>query len=285
MVPVPGVAALEKIHFKFPASRGDVPLQIESLGHNPEQEEVLRPQGYPGYHWIETASGMGEVEIGGRKVLLARGQGLFLVPGVPHRYRALGWPWSTSYLTFAGPLASDIVGSLGLRLSSWYQWDETGEFAGFLQGEIAGLRENGWGTEWSRSEVVYRFLLRCRSLCRPHDGVETTVLQERMGPLFQHIENNIWNPGFGVAEMADFLHVSARHLNDLFRKLAQTSPYQYLQDLRLAEARRLLLSEPSVGIKEIAARVGFRDPSHFILAFRKATGVSPGQFRKSPVAA
>jgi AraC-like DNA-binding protein len=36
-----------------------------------------------------------------------------------------------------------------------------------------------------------------------------------------------------------------------------------------------------LSIHEIAARLGFRNPSHFFVLFKKYVGVSPLQYRKS----
>jgi AraC-like DNA-binding protein len=41
------------------------------------------------------------------------------------------------------------------------------------------------------------------------------------------------------------------------------------------------LLESGIGIKEIAHRLGFASPGNFSTAFRRATGVSPRQFRST----
>lgn len=64
-----------------------------------------------------------------------------------------------------------------------------------------------------------------------------------------------------------------------FQKMTGMSPNEYLINLRLANACNKLL-EGSSNIGEIAIQCGFCDSNHFIKAFRKRHGVTPGNFRK-----
>jgi transcriptional regulator GlxA family with amidase domain len=58
------------------------------------------------------------------------------------------------------------------------------------------------------------------------------------------------------------------------------SPIEYLLALRLQEARRLLTST-ELTLSAIALNTGFFDQSHFTKRFRKMTGMTPTQFRKT----
>jgi AraC-like DNA-binding protein len=58
-----------------------------------------------------------------------------------------------------------------------------------------------------------------------------------------------------------------------------TPPGQYLLDLRMQKARRLLV-ESEARIGEIAARVGFQDLLYFSRRFHLSTGLSPSAYRK-----
>ena len=55
---------------------------------------------------------------------------------------------------------------------------------------------------------------------------------------------------------------------------------QYLNDFRIAEAKRLL-NEHSLSISEIAYRVGYNNVTHFNRVFKSETNFSPGDFRLS----
>jgi AraC-like DNA-binding protein len=70
------------------------------------------------------------------------------------------------------------------------------------------------------------------------------------------------------------LPMSADHLRKLFRKATGHTPAQYLINLRVAEAKRLLKSG-LLTAKQVAARVGIDDPYYFSRLFFKATGQRP----------
>lgn len=60
-------------------------------------------------------------------------------------------------------------------------------------------------------------------------------------------------------------------------------PLQYLRGIRLRHAARLLKKSPPLPIPTVAVRSGFSSRSRFSQAFRKEFGVSPAEFRSSPV--
>jgi transcriptional regulator GlxA family with amidase domain len=81
-----------------------------------------------------------------------------------------------------------------------------------------------------------------------------------------------------VSEMARRVNLSRSRLTHLFRSEIGCSPGRYLREARLDRARQLV-EESSLSIKEIMARVGFNDPSHFTRDFSRRHGASPRKIR------
>ena len=80
-------------------------------------------------------------------------------------------------------------------------------------------------------------------------------------------------------ELAGRAGVSESSLTSAFRAVTGRAPIDYLIEIRLANARRLLAtSNQRVG--EIARQVGIPDVYYFSKLFKKTAGVSPLQFRK-----
>lgn len=77
--------------------------------------------------------------------------------------------------------------------------------------------------------------------------------------------------------------LSPSRLQALFREVTGYPPLDYLRRLRVEEARRLL-ADSRLSVKEIAARTGFRDTSHFSRVFRRVDGLSPAHFRDALLA-
>ena len=81
-----------------------------------------------------------------------------------------------------------------------------------------------------------------------------------------------------VGDMAALLGVSNAQLRRLCAKAVGATPRQLLCNMRL-QAAALLLHDPGIRIKEIQARVGIADASHFCRDFRDRFGLSPTEYR------
>jgi AraC family transcriptional regulator len=84
-----------------------------------------------------------------------------------------------------------------------------------------------------------------------------------------------------LSELAKLCDLSVRHLTRAFRVSRGCSIADYVAQHRLRNAKRLLLAEQSV--KSIAYSLGFASPSSFVCAFRRATGQTPGEFRRRTI--
>jgi AraC family transcriptional regulator len=80
-----------------------------------------------------------------------------------------------------------------------------------------------------------------------------------------------------LAELAALCKLSVRQLTRGFRVSRGCSIGSYIAERRLDHAKRLLVEGQC--IKVIAGSMGFASPSSFSYSFRRATGLTPGQFR------
>lgn len=78
---------------------------------------------------------------------------------------------------------------------------------------------------------------------------------------------------------ADTLHISIDKLNEICQNSAGISAKQLLLDLKITEAKRLLLYS-NLNISEISFQLGFEDASYFARIFKKKTLLSPSAFFK-----
>jgi LacI family transcriptional regulator len=89
-----------------------------------------------------------------------------------------------------------------------------------------------------------------------------------------------FGPGLSMAEILAGVPMSRRGVYALFRRELGVSPWEHVIRLRLERARKLLAGD-ELRIGEIATRCGFAGTSHLYQAFRKRTGMSPRQWRKT----
>jgi AraC-like DNA-binding protein len=85
-----------------------------------------------------------------------------------------------------------------------------------------------------------------------------------------------------LSELAALFKLSVRQLTRGFRASRGCSIGDYVANSRIERAKRLLASDQS--IKTIAYALGFNSSSGFCFAFRRATGMTPGEFRASGAA-
>ncbi|MBB6637392.1 response regulator [Cohnella thailandensis] len=79
--------------------------------------------------------------------------------------------------------------------------------------------------------------------------------------------------------LAELVHLSPVYLSKLFKQETSDNLSDYIMAARLARAKHLLAST-ELKIYDVARLSGYQSPKHFMLVFKKATGVSPGSYRE-----
>jgi AraC-like DNA-binding protein len=85
-----------------------------------------------------------------------------------------------------------------------------------------------------------------------------------------------------LRRLAESVNLSPTRLCYLFKAETGTPPARYLRTLRMQDATTLL-ANTFLSVKEIVARVGFTDESHFVKNFKRIYGVTPSEYRKQNV--
>jgi AraC family transcriptional regulator len=81
-----------------------------------------------------------------------------------------------------------------------------------------------------------------------------------------------------LASLAEAARLSPRHFARLFARATGRSPHQYLLEIRMEKAKELL-ERPDARVIDVAAAVGYANPSHFTEAFTRLISVSPSRYR------
>jgi AraC-like DNA-binding protein len=89
----------------------------------------------------------------------------------------------------------------------------------------------------------------------------------------KHLYENI-----SVSNLAAILDINPNYLSELFKKEVGIYLSEYVQQERIEEAKRLLVSTKS-SLLDISTRLNFHDQSHFTKLFKKFTGTTPKKYR------
>ncbi len=82
-----------------------------------------------------------------------------------------------------------------------------------------------------------------------------------------------------IGDIAKRYRISSSHMSSTFKKITGLSISSYLSNIRIEEAKKLLVNS-RLRINEVSRRVGIDDELYFSRIFRKATGLSPKQYRQ-----
>lgn len=103
-------------------------------------------------------------------------------------------------------------------------------------------------------------------------------MEERVRQVISMMEAYLHQPP-SLEELAGSVNLSSSRLHQLFKVETGHPPARYLRLLRMRETKRLL-ETTFLSVKQIMARVGATDESHFVRDFKKAYGLTPAKYRE-----
>ncbi|TXK84886.1 helix-turn-helix domain-containing protein [Paenibacillus sp. N3.4] len=92
--------------------------------------------------------------------------------------------------------------------------------------------------------------------------------------MLEHYKENI-----KVTDLAKLVAINVDYLSTVFGKKTGLTPIAYLQNIRIEQAKRLLL-HAKLSVEEIAFQTGFADDAYFIKVFKRMVGQTPSSFRR-----
>ena len=101
--------------------------------------------------------------------------------------------------------------------------------------------------------------------------------------LIQKIQNylnrNYMDSSLSLSKISEEFHISENYFSFLFKKEVSENFSVYLEKLRMAKAKELVL-ESSISISELYQYTGYNNAASFRRAFKKKFGVSPKEMRE-----
>ena len=104
------------------------------------------------------------------------------------------------------------------------------------------------------------------------------VEDKELKKLLQWMKNNL-DKALDMKALAKKMNLKERSFVRRFKKEVHITPNQYLQNLRIEEAKALLINSAD-SFEQITYRVGFSNESSFRRLFKRETSLNPGEYRK-----
>ncbi len=102
--------------------------------------------------------------------------------------------------------------------------------------------------------------------------------EEFLVKMEETVIGNISDPNYGIDQLSESLCLSKSTLNRKVRGLLNTTPNEYIKNMRLIVAAEMI-REGSHRINEICYMVGFGSPSYFIKCFKSYFDKSPTEYK------
>ena len=200
--------------------------------------------------------------------LVAEAGGIFVIPPeLPHRQIDFG-EVKTTFLVFEPPGEKETF-DLAFRVID----SQSDPFVPVWIGQIDSLYRQKSMEECN--QLLALLLLRLNRMEPAPAG--TPPLPDPLGAVLGYLAGH-FAESFSVEELAERYSLSASYFSALFRKHVRQSPAEYVRKLRLAYARRLLLSS-RLSIAEVGIQCGFPNTNYFVRLFRQRHGCTPGDYR------
>jgi two-component system response regulator YesN len=148
---------------------------------------------------------------------------------------------------------------------------------------------NAYDYEYSR---LASYLPQCRSIEDLRERLHSALAEIRVyiestsdqkgdlqGRLIHYINTNYSDVSLNVSTLAHIFEVPVSHVSRLVKKVTGVGALEYLQLLRIEQAKKLLRESDS-SIRNIIKQIGFASEVSFIRVFKKMEAVTPGAYRK-----
>lgn len=210
------------------------------------------------------------------------GQVLIINPGELHA----GNSYDQQYLRFRSvritePLLRRVYAENGIKISGDVVFHTLPITDAHVVRQITALsRRVEWQKDDEEMEADYTELLLTlldrysnKKIIRPTAQGRSSALCRAKRFIRENYREDI-----NLQSIAAYAHLSRYHLVRQFKEKYGLSPFQYLRNLRVEEAKKLFPG--AVSLTQIAVEVGFFDQSHFIRNFKRIEGTRPSILRK-----
>lgn len=106
-----------------------------------------------------------------------------------------------------------------------------------------------------------------------------TTAKNKMHLAVKYITEN-YNQDIAINDLAEKFSMSPNYFSSIFKKEMGQSTVHYIKELRLNKAKEYLV-DSRLSVVDIAKKVGYEDSQYFFKVFKKATGLTPMQYRKN----
>ena len=223
--------------------------------------------------------------VDGEKLVLGRGEMLFINGRIPHSTRTELSKYdmiqidATALLFGSTPSAISALLSRGGKAYHHFVRSEAAEFAFLFDGVFAEMKKNNEGKNHFLLGALHMICacLISRGLLTNPDEVMASKKLEKLSSALSHISENFTSQ-ITTPELAAMCNLNTAYFCELFKAATGKTAVEFVNTLRVRRAEELITTT-DMNMTEIAMSSGFSSPAYFDRVFRKINGTSPREFR------
>lgn len=193
------------------------------------------------------------------------------------------FPYIGLRVDFTVEEVASVVAEAEIELPSRSKRPGTAAFIGKSDAGLLGLFERLLSLACAPEPVPYLSILMMREMIYRlvsgkygHLFLQQALYDQQsdgIGKAIGWIKENFTRP-FTASDLAKLSNMSVSSLQHKFKEITTMGPLQYQKQLRLQEARRLMLTG-SMDVTAAALEVGYESPSQFNREYKRLFGLSP----------
>lgn len=229
--------------------------------------------------------GKGEFHVHGQIFHLKKGDAFLISPDQSTYYVAdQENPWEYAWVAFDGYEVSQILESCGFTdenpVFHFQDAEEESELGGHVMFEniltlVVQYNHSGRCTLETLGYLYLIFGFMQRSAGAQEKSYERDYLRKACDYVSQNYSYQI-----KVLDIARYIGIDRTYLYKLFRKELELSPQEYLISFRIKTAKNML-KHTTLTVTEVSYSCGFHDSASFCKCFKRLTGYTPKNYRKS----
>lgn len=233
------------------------------------------PEGRHDHYLMILLHGQMDAWVDGAPRSLRAGDAIFYIPERPYRYQRVGEERMVYlWVHFTGSDADDLLRRRGLKLATVYSVGHAEEIAEDVE-TIHRLFITR--PPFYLEETAARLDILLTHIARAAAQPEASPPHDRLQASLRYLNRHYAEP-LRLETLASMEYLSVSRYSALFRRTTGRSPQQYLIELRLRNARELLL-QTDLSVSEVARSVGYEDALYFSRLFRRHFGAPPKSVR------
>lgn len=129
---------------------------------------------------------------------------------------------------------------------------------------------------------IQQWLFNVLTICIQHINDHNCDSQSKIVEDVKNVIHERYGEYLTIENISEHINFSPSYANRVFKAQTNKTIFDYLTDFRMEKAKELL-RHPNSKIYMVAKEVGYTNKSHFCFQFKKYTGMTPTEYKNTPI--